>query len=80
MIFLQSFDEGDWRGLLRFNTIPAIMSILLTLFFLRESPRLLLAKGDFVEAFREIDLMGRVNRKTYPGITEEEVMFKCVRG
>jgi MFS family permease len=47
ILFLKSFDSGNWRGLLRLNTLPGFFCLFLTLLFLRESPRLLIAKGSF---------------------------------
>jgi hypothetical protein len=71
-IFLDSFDSGDWRSLLRFNTIPALLCVLGGYFLLRESPRLYVARGDFERGFEELNLMGITNSRVYVPLSDGE--------
>lgn len=71
-IFLDSYSAGDWRGMLRYNSIPAAGALVLSIFFLKESPRLYIAKGDYERGFAELDKMGTTNNPNYENITEEE--------
>lgn len=45
--FLESFDSGNWRGLLVFNIAPASLCLLGIIFLLWESPRLLIYQKKF---------------------------------
>mgnify|MGYP001811061349 FL=1 len=49
-IFLQNFDEGNWRGLLLVTSLPLLISFLSTI-TLKETPSFLLSKEKFIEAF-----------------------------
>lgn len=71
-IFLDSFSSGDWRNLLRVNSIPALLCLVGSLFFLRESPRLYIAQGHYDQGFLELDAMGLTNNKHYQPITQQE--------
>lgn len=54
LLTLSSLDQGNWRLLTVWSTLPAIVSLILSFFFLDESPRYLLSKRRFNEA---IDLL-----------------------
>lgn len=45
--FLDDFNSGDWRNLLRANAVPATICLVGSIVFLRDSPRLFVAQGDF---------------------------------
>ncbi|KAM3144931.1 hypothetical protein pb186bvf_002936 [Paramecium bursaria] len=70
--FLQSFDQGDWRGLLTFNIAPASLCLIGIIFLLGESPRLLIYQKKFEQGFMLLDRMGKSNRISYENITEYE--------
>lgn len=57
-IFLDSYSSGNWRGLLRVNSIPALICLIGSIVLLRESPRLYIAQGLYQKGFMELDLMG----------------------
>ena len=54
-IFLDSFSSGNWRGLLRAISVPALISLSGTILFLRESPRLHIAQGKYRLGFMELN-------------------------
>ena len=58
MFFLDNLQEGNWRGLLLFNSIPALICSVLSMLYLRESARFLLSKGRFTEGLHEAQVMG----------------------
>jgi len=45
--FLNDFKSGNWRGLIRFNSIPVIISLLGAILWLNETVRYYLNKGRF---------------------------------
>lgn len=54
---------------MRFNTIPAILCLIGSIFWLRESPRLYIGRGDFEKGFSELNFMGKMNDQFYENIT-----------
>lgn len=44
-IFLDNYESGNWRGLIRFNAWPLALNFLGSLFYLKESIRYLMHKG-----------------------------------
>jgi len=44
--FLKNLQEGDWRGLALCNAIPGLLTFLLGIIFIKESPRFLLATAN----------------------------------
>jgi len=45
--FLNDFESGNWRGLIRFNGIPVVISFIGAIFWLNETVRFYLNKGKF---------------------------------
>jgi putative MFS transporter len=55
--FLKSFTEGDWKSMMIMSSLPNIIVLYGVVNHIQESPRYLIAKGRFEEAFRIINLM-----------------------
>jgi len=45
--FLNDYESGNWRGLIRFNGIPVVISFFGAIFWLNETVRFYLNKGKF---------------------------------
>jgi len=56
-----NFTTGNWRGLLIFSSFLALISFVLLLFWLDESPRFDIIKGNYKKAFKIIDKMFSIN-------------------
>jgi len=56
-----NFTTGNWRGLLIFSSFLALISFVLLLFWLDESPRFDIIKGNYKKAFKIIDKMFSTN-------------------
>ena len=50
-IFLNDYQSGNWRGLIKFNTIPVFICFLGSMFYIKETVRYSMAKGKYSEAF-----------------------------
>jgi MFS family permease len=50
VFFMSMMDSPSWRLMLGTLSIPAVIYLALTLFFLPESPRWLVSKGKMIEA------------------------------
>jgi hypothetical protein len=72
-IFLEDYTKGNWRGLLLFNSIPAFVCFILSIFTLNESARYLITTGNFTLGFREIIKMGRINNDNSFSLSVKEV-------
>ena len=69
----ESLSVGDWRKLMLYNGLIAMLGPIFISLFLIESPRFLLAMGKFDKAFTNLNKMGRINNgKNYKEITWEE--------
>jgi len=51
IFFLNDFESGNWRGLIRFNGIPVLASFIAAILWLNETARYYLNKGKFCQAF-----------------------------
>jgi hypothetical protein len=66
---------GNWRALLFWSAIPCFLALVLTLFFLDESPRYLLLNNKFEEGIKLITKMGVTNLgENFKSLTETERM------
>lgn len=70
--FLDSFDQGNWRGLLLANIVPALVCLFGAILLLEESPRMLIYNGNFNAGFGLLDKMGKMNNVSYESITPGE--------
>lgn len=77
-VFLKNLVTGDWRVLIICCTIPGSFSWLMSLVFLKESPRYELVAGNYTEAFAIIEEMARENNfdeyKTLNGETRRKLV------
>ena len=60
--FLTNLSTGDWRVLIILCTVPGVFSWILSLVYLKESPRYELIRGHYTEAFAIIEQMAKDNR------------------
>lgn len=54
-IFLDNFHEGNWRGMMVASSFPSLLVVAGGCIFMYESPRFLLARGNFEESFFILD-------------------------
>ena len=62
LLTLQSLDKGDWRLLTIYSTLPAVVSMIMSFFYLDESMRYLLIKGKVEEAFELLSKSAKNSR------------------
>jgi hypothetical protein len=62
-LFLDDYTSGNWRGLMRFNGLPIALAFIFSLFFLKETVRYSLSRGQFDIAFEEIENMMKINNQ-----------------
>lgn len=46
-IFLDNYSSGNWRGLIRFNGIPITLAFIFSIFYIKETVRFYLNKGEY---------------------------------
>ncbi len=68
-IFLDNYEEGNWRGIFILNSIPALVCFIGSLCFLNESPRFYLSKKRYEECFEILNNIGRKNNENYLELT-----------
>jgi len=71
-IFLDNMYTGNWKGMMAFSALTPLTVFLFTYFFLKESPRFLLAASRFEEAFEVLNFMILKNNKEGEILKEEE--------
>lgn len=49
---LESFTKGDWRIMMVYSAIPSCLVLLGAILLMKESPRFLIANGDYSKAFK----------------------------
>ncbi|GAB0094304.1 Carcinine transporter [Sergentomyia squamirostris] len=73
----------DWRALSLYTSVPFLLYFLYAL-IMPESPRWLLAQGKLEEALKVLEVMARVNGKTFPtwfrNKLEQRVAYKKLNG
>ncbi|EGR30640.1 major facilitator superfamily protein, putative [Ichthyophthirius multifiliis] len=75
MILLKNFNEGNWRTLLFLSSIPALISLLLGLKYLIESPRyqLCCTLQNLSRVFINLNYMGKINHNQgFQPLTDHE--------
>lgn len=72
MLLLEGFEGGHWRILTALNSLPLLLCCLGTYFILRESPRFLMMKNNFQQAFEEIELIAITNNKESGAVLSEQ--------
>lgn len=73
-LILIDFQTGNWRLLMIICSLSSIIVIIGLIFFVKESPRFLIAIEKFKEAFEIIDHIGKVNiGSNYTPLTEKEM-------
>lgn len=72
-MILTDFQTGNWKLLMVISSLSTIFVIIGLIFFVKESPRFLIAIQKFKEAFEIIDHIGIVNKGyNYKPLTEKE--------
>lgn len=72
-IFLDTFDSGNWRALVMWSAGPGVLTFLLAIFYLEESPRYLLAFQKYDEAFKLINrIIKRNNNDEMLALSQEQ--------
>ena len=71
-MFLEDMHHGNWRAMMAFSALTPFTVFLFTFFFLKESPRFLIAASRFDEAFEILNHMIVKNNPTYEPLSEEE--------
>jgi len=72
-VFLNDFSSGNWRALVIWTAFPGMITYILMLIYLKESPRYLLIFQNFDDAFKMINRMIRKNNKSKRiSLTQEE--------
>ncbi|CAD8173064.1 unnamed protein product [Paramecium octaurelia] len=56
--------NGSWRWLTFLGSLPGLVALILSIFYIQESPRYLLLEGKYYEAFQTIKLMIQTNKTT----------------
>ena len=70
---LDSFNSGNWRGLVIWSSLPGLISLILSFFFLDESARFDLCACKFEQAFLIINKMIRYNKsEEFPNFELQE--------
>ena len=73
-ICLDSFTAGDWRTMMIYSSLPSSLVFIGAVLFMHESPRFLIAKGDFQKGYEVINVMIRENNPGTPeALTAEEM-------
>lgn len=54
-IYMDSLSSGNWRVMLRINILSPIISLLGSYYFLEESPRFYIMKGEYDVGFNILD-------------------------
>ncbi|CAD8183875.1 unnamed protein product [Paramecium octaurelia] len=70
--FLDSFEAGNWEGLMLFNVVPLSIASVLSFLFLKETIRYQLNQGKFDQAFKEIETILEENGREEHLLDEEE--------
>ena len=71
-MFLDNMYSGNWKGMMAVSSLTPLTVFLFTYFFLKESPRFLLAASRFEEAFEVTNFMILKNNSKAELLTEEE--------
>jgi len=71
MLTLTNLQSGNWRILLGFSSIPALISLAFCYYFVDESARFELQMGNYTDAFRTINKIAEMN-KNIPNYLDEE--------
>jgi len=69
-IFLDNITEGNWRAIALCNSIPCLVCLIGTIYFIRESPRFLICQGKIMEGVEGINYMGKTNNANFEELTE----------
>lgn len=72
MIFLESYNAGNWRAFLAVNSVPLLVCFVASFVFLRESPRYYFSRQQPELAFYEIERMGQFNNPNTFWLSDEE--------
>jgi MFS family permease len=54
-ICLESFTEGNWRIMMVYSAIPSVIVLLGSIILMKESPRFLIANGEYSKGFKIIN-------------------------
>ena len=71
-ITLDDYQTGNWRALMIVSSLTCLIVILGVGFYVKESPRFLLASKYFPKAFEVIDHIGKVNNPDFEPLSFEE--------
>ena len=80
MMTLTNLQSGNWRILLGFSSIPAIISYLFCYYYIDESARFELQVGNYENAFKTINKIARINKNTSNYLDEEKKRLLTVWG
>ena len=72
MISLNNLQSGNWRILLGFSSVPALISLIFCYYFVDESARFELQNGKYEEGFRTINKIAEINLKVRNYLTQEK--------
>lgn len=73
-IFLDSFDSGNWRGLMITSSITSLVVVYGMIYYVQESPRFLLSIGEHDKAIDIINQIGVINKEnTYINLSNAEI-------
>jgi len=75
---LDTFDEGDWRLMMRLSCIPAVIDCILIYYFLDESSRFLLLTRNYDQAFNVIDKMITMNNSQEKEVLDDNDKVRLV--
>lgn len=75
-LFLDNLSQGDWRVLIIVCTVPGALSWLMSLLFLKESPRFELIASNYKKSFEIIEQMSKDNNCEEYQILKEDVKKK----
>lgn len=77
MILMPNLDSDNWRKVLAFATVPAVIAVIFQSLFVDESPRFLAISGKFDEA---IDILNKiaVYNKAHLVTDEEKELIRAI--
>lgn len=81
LVYLKSsLNEGNWRILLFWSAIPAFIATYLAFYYLTETPRYLMSKNNYDEAFQAIEKILLINQMDLKFFIQNNLKFLNIFG
>ncbi|CAK59584.1 unnamed protein product (macronuclear) [Paramecium tetraurelia] len=72
-IFMESISKGNWRAISLCNSVPCLLCIIGTIFWIQESPRFLILNEEIQKGIDNLNQIGQFNNSEYQMLTEDEI-------